>query len=178
MTGGINLILGCMFSSKTSTLISRYNRYSIGGKKCIMIKYKNDVRYDPFRVVTHDGIKVEAIVCNLLAEVDTKIQNYDVICVDEVQFYKDADIYLDKWANDGKIIEACGLNGDYNRKPFDVISQLIPKVENITFLKAICKNNGNDAVFSKRLINSNKQELIGGENIYEAVDRETFFINR
>ena len=177
MKGQFNFIIGCMFSGKTSELISRYNRYTIGKKKCLMIKYKNDTRYDKNMIVTHDGIKVNAVVCENLYEVDYKINNYDVICIDEVQFYKDADIFCDKWANNGKIVEACGLNGTFERKPFPIISNLLPLAENITFLTAICKETGNNAVYSKRLIDDKKEEVIGGEDAYSAVDRETYFKN-
>src|SRR3972149_2403345 len=121
-TGSFNLILGSMFSGKTSLLISRSNRYSLAGKKCLMIKYKNDIRYDKYKVVSHDNISIKALVCEYLMEVDHIVSNYDVILIDEIQFYKDAPIFCDKWANEGKIVEACGLNGTFDRKPFEIIS--------------------------------------------------------
>ncbi|AYV76886.1 MAG: thymidine kinase [Barrevirus sp.] len=175
----LNLILGNMFSGKTSELIRRYNRYSIGNKKCLMIKYKNDTRYDPFMIVTHDNIKIKAIVCEFLYEADIIISNYDVICIDEVQFYKDANIFCDKWANQGKTVEACGLNGTFNRTQFPIISNLIPLAENITFLKAICKESGEEATFTQLNtdtdgLNKETNELIGGSDKYGAVDRKTY----
>ena len=181
--GSLNLILGCMFSGKTSELIKRYNRYSIGGKKCLMIKYKNDTRYDNEMVVTHDNIKANAIICEFLYEADNLVQEYDVVCIDEVQFYKDAHIFCDKWAHENKIVEACGLNGTFNRTPFKIISKLIPLAENISFYKAICKETGEDAVFSQLDIvleneNKGKTEIIGGSEKYSASDRETFFQNK
>lgn len=178
--GQINLILGCMFSGKTSELVRRYNRHTIGGRKCIMIKYKNDTRYDDEAVVTHDKIKIKAFVCEYLYEADDFINKYDVICIDELQFYKDAHIICDSWANKGKIIEACGLNGTFNRTPFPVISNIIPLAENITFLKAVCKENSNDAVYSHINIDvhDNSTEIIGGDEKYDAVDRHCFYKNK
>lgn len=175
--GKINLIIGPMFSEKTSQLIRRYKRYTIGGKKCLMVKYKGDTRYDNQMVVTHDNNKVEAVLCEYLCEVDELVNDYDVICVDEVQFYKDADILCDKWACQGKIIEACGLNGTFNRTPFDIISKLVPLVDSITYLTAICKETGGDAIFSKLIINDNTgtTEIIGGSDKYISVDRKTYF---
>ena len=178
--GQFNLIIGPMFSYKSSELIRRYNRYTIGGKKCIMIKYKNDDRYDTKMVVTHDNIKVDAIVCQYLFEADLIVKEYDVVCIDEVQFYKDAHIFCDKWANENKIVEACGLNGTFNRKPFPIVSLLIPLTENITYLTAICKETGAVAAYSK--LNDNVKgatketiELIGGVGMYSAADRQTYF---
>lgn len=173
--GKLNLILGCMFSGKTSELINRYNRYTLGGKKCIMIKYHNDVRYDAEQIVSHDGIKVKAVRCQYLYEFDETIQNYDVVCIDEVQFYKDAHIICDRWANKGKIVEACGLNGTFERKPFDVISKLIPLASDITFLTAICKETGKHGMYSQRTSNETEEEVIGGCDKYKSADRLTFF---
>ncbi len=175
MVGKFNLILGCMFSGKTSTLIERYNRYTIGGKKCIMIKYKNDTRYDSEQIVTHDGIKIKALICEYLFEVDNVAQEYDVVCIDEIQFYKDAHIFCDKWANDGIIVEACGLNGSFDRKPFETINKLIPLAENITYKTAICRETGNEAVYSYRITDDMEEEIIGGDDIYSGVDRKTYF---
>jgi len=169
-----------MFSGKTSLLINRYNRYIIGNKKCLMVKFKRDNRYDKYQVITHDGISINAIKCEYLYELDSVVYNYDVICIDEIQFYKDAHIMCDKWANDGLIVNACGLSGDRNRKPFPIISHLIAIADDIYFTKAVCKYNGNDAVYSQLSCSNsiNSQELIGGGDIYNAVDRITYNNNK
>ncbi len=173
--GVLKLIIGSMFSGKSSELIRRFKRYTIGGKKCVMVKYKQDVRYDEKTVTTHDNTKVNAIPCQNLYEIDGLIKEYDVICIDEVQFYKDANIFCDKWANQGKIVEACGLNGTFERKPFHMISLLIPLAEDITYLTAVCKETGSDAHYSKRLTDETAEEVIGGSEKYTAASRETFF---
>ena len=175
--GKIKLIIGPMFSGKTSELINRYRKYSIANKKCLLIKYKKDNRYSSDKIVTHDGTNIEAVTCLLLKEIDYYIDNYDVVCIDEIQFYDDASTYCEKWANKGKIVEACGLNGDYERKPFKVITNLIPLVDDIIYLKAVCIETGKDASFSFRLVNNKNKELIGGSKEYSAVDRKTYLIN-
>lgn len=163
-----------MFSGKTSELYRRYKRYELAGKKCLLIKYSNDNRYNNDKLVTHDNLQYEAIKCSKLQEIENLIIKYNVICIDEIQFYSDAAKFCDKWANEEKIIEVCGLNGDYKREPFEQISLLIPKLENITFLTAIDEKNGMDACFTKRIIDSNKKELIGGKESYIACSRETY----
>jgi thymidine kinase len=144
-----------------------------------MIKFNKDNRYDPHNIVTHDNIKVQAIKCSMLKEVDHLINDYDVILIDEIQFYNDADVYCEQWANTGKVIEACGLNGKFDRSPFPIISKLLPLVDNITFLKAVCRSTGNDAVFTKYNNHNNKVSsnkiIIGGTDLYKAVDRYTYF---
>lgn len=173
--GKIELILGPMFSGKTTTLLTRYRRYMIAGKKVLLVKNEKDSRYGTKKITTHDNISMEAICCSKLGEIDDKVSKYQVICIDEIQFYPDAVKYVDKWANQGLIVEASGLNGTFNRKPFEVISNLLPIVENVTFLTAICKKTGMDAVFSKRLSSDTSEILIGGEDLYQATSRLIYF---
>jgi len=180
--GTFNLILGCMYSGKSTELIRRYKRYSIATRKCLMVKYKGDIRYDDQMIATHDSIKIAGTVCQYLFEIDDQIAHFDVILIDEVQFYHDADIMIDKWVNMGKIVEACGLNGTFNRTEFPVISKLVPLVNDIVYLTAICKKNNNDASYSKIMrdidINDKTIEIIGGINEYDAVDRQTYYGNK
>ena len=51
----INLICGPMYSGKTSELCRRYNRYKLAGKKCILVKYQKDDRYNKNKISTHDN---------------------------------------------------------------------------------------------------------------------------
>jgi len=140
-----------------------------------MVKYKNDTRYDDKMIVTHNGIKIDAITCDELADLDLSVKEFDVVCIDEVQFYKDAHIFCDKWANEGLIVEACGLNGTFERKPFHVVSLLVPQCNHLEYITAICRETGKDANYSKRNTDDKEEEIIGGADIYSAADRETFF---
>ena len=62
-------------------------------------------------ILTHDNNSYNAVKCFKLSDIEQNILKYDVICIDEIQFYEDANIYCDKWANNDKIVEVCGLNG-------------------------------------------------------------------
>ena len=116
----------------------------------MVIKYKNDDRYSKYHIVTHSQYKVDTISCKMLWELNDIINNYDVILIDEIQFYKDASYICDQWANI-KIVECYGLNGDYKREPFQQISLLISLADNITHLTAIDKFNGKDSPFTHRI---------------------------
>ena len=43
-SGQIHLIIGPMFSGKTTELLRIYNRYKIANKLCVLVKYKDDTR--------------------------------------------------------------------------------------------------------------------------------------
>ena len=48
------LIMGPMFSGKTTELIRRLKRYQIARYECLIVKYADDVRYDDKGIATHD----------------------------------------------------------------------------------------------------------------------------
>jgi thymidine kinase len=166
-----------MFSGKSTILLTRYRRYQIAGKRCLLVKYAKDKRYDSSEemLVTHDQLSYKATSCHQLEDIKSLVKNYDVICIDEIQFYPDASYYCDLWANEGKIVEVCGLNGDYRRQPFAQISLLIPLAEHISFVTAVCKDTGDEAPFSARLSNESEQEVIGSTDKYQAVSRARYF---
>ena len=61
------------------------------------MKYYEDNRYDKNKIVTHDNYSLDAINCNYLQDINDKINKFDVICIDEIQFFNDAYIYCNKW---------------------------------------------------------------------------------
>ena len=69
---------------------------------------------------------------------ESDLSKYDVICIDEIQFYPDNVEFCEKMANAGKIVEACGLSGNYLREPFPNVSLLISKADDVQFLTAVC----------------------------------------
>lgn len=52
--GHIEIVLGPMFSGKTTELIRRIRRYKHGNRRCLLIKYKHDTRYSEEMAATHD----------------------------------------------------------------------------------------------------------------------------
>ena len=77
--------------------------------------------------------------------------------------------------NCGKKVYICGLDGDFERKKFGTILDLIPlcdKVTKFTSLCSLCKN-GTPGIFSMRLTNEKKQTIVGTEN-YIPVCRECY----
>ena len=66
----------------------------------------------------------------------------------------------------GKQIYVCGLDGDFERKKFGQILDLIPlcdKVNKLTSLCSICKN-GTLGIFSKRISSEKEQTVVGSDN--------------
>jgi thymidine kinase len=167
--GCITLYLGCMFAGKTTAIVCML--YKNFNKKCIIIKPLIDTRYSHTSIQSHSNLTIKANVCEKLADLDQLVNKFDVIIIDEGNFFPDIHVYPNKWANNGKKIFIAALNGTYERKPFGKIGELIPQCENIKKLHAICTYCENKADFSKKIIHNNKKIDIGGSDKYVAVCR-------
>ena len=171
--GKIELILGPMFSGKSTRLIEQMRKYVYKAKKTIMVKYYADQRYsEKSEVVTHDLIKYDSINCKLLGNSFDTLKQYDVIGIDEGQFFADLVEICEELALMGKIILIAALNGDFRMEPFPVIQRIISKSDKIKLLKAYCFNCHKDAKFSLRIVQSNETVLIGAGEAYKPACRE------
>ena len=83
----IELWIGPMFAGKTSRLLCKARRYAVQNKKVLYLKKKVDTRYDASCIVTHDLWKEDAHVVTFLSELPVSIDDYDVIAIDEGQFF-------------------------------------------------------------------------------------------
>lgn len=166
-----------MFSGKTEMLISYARRYTLSGKKIVLIKYNKDTRYSVDQITSHNRTSIEATYSTnqlLLLLKSEAIQAANAVLIDEIQFFPDAPEFCDALANSGKIVVAAGLNGNYLREEFPVISKLVPKAEEIIHLRAVCSMCGEDAQFTKRLSSSTEIEVIGGAESYQPRCRQCF----
>ena len=171
--GRIELILGPMFSGKSTRLIELIRKYVYKAKKTIMIKFFADKRYsEKSEVVTHDLIKYDSIDCKNLRDSYDIIKNYDVIGIDEGQFFPDLVEVCEELALQKKIIIIAALNGDFRMEPFPVISRIISKADKIKLLKAYCFHCHKDAKYSLRIVQSNETVLIGAGEAYKPACRE------
>ena len=171
--GKIELILGPMFSGKSTRLIELMRKYVYKAKKTIMVKYYADQRYsEKSEVVTHDLIKYDSINCKLLRNSFDTLKQYDVIGIDEGQFFADLVEVCEELALMGKIVLIAALNGDFRMEPFPVIQRIISKSDKIKLLKAYCFNCHKDAKFSLRIVQSNETVLIGAGETYKPACRE------
>lgn len=103
------------------------------------------------------------------------MDEYEVIAIDEGQFFPDISESVELFCNKGKIVIVAALDGTFERKPFGRILELIPIAEQIQKLSAVCFSCGMDASYTKRLSDCKEIELIGGEDIYKPVCRSCFF---
>ncbi|KAH9749862.1 pentatricopeptide repeat-containing protein [Citrus sinensis] len=179
-SGEIHVIVGPMFAGKTTTLLRRIQAETQKGRNVAVIKSNKDTRYGLDSIVTHDGVKLPCCALTTLSSFRQKFgsdayDQVDVIGIDEAQFFEDLyDFCREAADHDGKTVIVAGLDGDYLRRSFGSVIDIIPLADSVTKLTARCEFCGKRAFFTLRKTEETKTELIGGSDIYMPVCRQHY----
>ena len=177
-TGYLEIILGSMYSGKTSRLVEIYKQCTFCNISVCVINHSIDNRYDTELLSTHDQIKIPCIKTNKLFDVWSdyidmetnvgldKFTSASVILINEGQFFPDLEEFVKKILLNGKKVYVCGLDGDFERKKFGQILDLIPLCDKVTKLTSLCSmcKNGTLGIFSKRIGCEQIQTVVGFDN--------------
>ena len=176
MSSQVDVIIGSMFSGKSSELIRRCSTYESIKKQVVIINHQIDKRCKDDEVQTHSKTTHKAIKTNRLLDLEFE-EIPDVIGIDEAQFFEDLYEFVVKMEkNDVKIIIA-GLDGDFRRNTFGEILKCIPLADSVTKLHAMCSLccDGTKASFTRRRCESDSIIKVGAEEEYLAVCRKHYF---
>jgi len=182
--GYLHLILGPMFAGKTSRVIEIINRFECILVPVLVINNILDNRYaDSNFICSHNKLKKSCVSAKNLLELkeNKEYKTSKVILIEEGHFFNDLyEFVIHAVDVDKKHVIVCGLDGDYQKKPFESISKLIPHAEKKEFLYAYCTlcKNGTEAHFTQRLTDtSDDQILVGGMKDYMPVCRKHYNFN-
>jgi len=187
----LDIILGPMFSGKTTKLLEIMDTFDEQNIKYLAVKPKIDDRYtsgskDTNFIVSHNLKKKECKLINNLKEILEEIKKFKTIestrsdsikyiIIDEAQFfdnlYNFCIICLERF---GINVVVTGLDGDYQRKPMGEILNLLPIANTITKLKSTCHICKGEAIFTHRFAGNSDQVLIGGSDCYYPLCREHY----
>lgn len=165
-----------MFSGKSTSLLGHAKMYEKFEKRVIIIDSNmNNRSYSNHAGATYplDGINRISTSCLMSVEVD----NFDVICIDEAQFFPDLHDFVRMHSS--KIIIVAGLICDYQGNKFGKISDILHLADEIHHMKSKCglcerENRIVDACFTKRIVSTSDTVLIGGKESYIAVCKYHF----
>jgi|688.fasta_scaffold24127_6 thymidine kinase len=187
MSGSLDCIIGSMKSGKSSELLRRLTIDSEIGYKVLYINSSKDTRcLDGVPYSTHNplfinGLKSENIdsiaVFNL--SVGINVENYDVIGIDEAQFFEDLVesvlIWVEKYH---KKVVVAGLTATYERKKFGKILDLEPYSDTFVKLSGLCEKcapkERNHSVFTHKIVKNGLIEDIGGKDKYMSLCRKCY----
>lgn len=182
--GYLEIILGPMYSSKSTRLVEIYKQCKFCNIPVTVINHSIDNRYDDVLLSTHDKVKIPCIKTEKLTDVwvsnlhfdnleniprikdKLEIAKSDVILINEGQFFPDLYEVVVDMLKYNKKVYVCGLDGDFERKKFGTILDLIPLCDKVTKLTSLCSQckDGTPGIFSMRLTNEVEQTVVGSDN--------------
>lgn len=173
----LEIVLGPMFSGKSSFALSYIRRQHAIDKKVLVIKPNIDNRYSEEKVlITHDREQTPCVLWNIeesLNPVIEDVRNADCIVIEEAQFFTGLVTFV-TYALKAyrKNILVVGLDGDAHQRPFGEIFGCIPWATTVTKLCAFCKycKDGTPAIFTKKIGGQTNQQIeVGGDQTYVSV---------
>jgi thymidine kinase len=188
--GDLQLVLGTMFSGKTTYVLSEIAKMAEINYKILYINIDFDTRstnafstHNPFFTMgDNERITQNVVMLKSRTLLDLNIDLYDVIVIDESHFFEDLIPFVDICLTKRKSLMVAGLIADFNGKKFGHILDLIPICTNIIRLKAYCSECAKQklcrvAAYSKRVIATGTSNIdIGGCEKYTPVCREHYSI--
>ena len=172
--GSLTLIMGPMFSGKTSKLIEYYHKTceTIDKNKCLALNYALDNRYGENQIITHNNVSIDCIsildLNDFISNKKTKelFNNAEYIFINEAQFFNNLLQTILIIKNDfKKNIILCGLDLDYKREIFGELKLLEHYSNNVIYLTGKCNTLGCicPSIYTHRIVENNQQVLIGSQ---------------
>jgi len=164
----LELIIGPMFSGKTSHLINTHNELQKNNIPSIAINYIDDKRYSDTMLSSHDKVMIPCFQTKNLFDLENdekfqgQLNKINTILINEGQFFEDLLEFVLKYLEEyKKNIYVCGLDSDFKRNTFGKMLNLIPHANNIIKLKSTCNScNKKNAMYSHRITNEDNQIII------------------
>ncbi|GAC1653412.1 MAG: thymidine kinase [Candidatus Dormibacteraceae bacterium] len=177
LKGRLVVIAGPMFSNKSGELLRVAGVHRIAGRRVGLFKHSLDDRYDGAdRISTHSGQSEDAEPISSSHTIGLLASSYDVIAIDEAQFFDDGlPAVLAACVDAGMTVFVSGLDRNFKGEPFGPMPALMAMADEVMKLRAVCmKCRSLDASMTQRLIDgrpasrSSPVILIGAAEAYEA----------
>lgn len=151
--GWVHVICGCMFCGKTDEMLRLLRRFSIAGRRVLLVKPRLDTRTDAISVVSRSGAQHEAVAVDDSSQIEAMVGDADIVAIEEGQFFDAAlpDV-VERLADSGKQVVVTGLDRDFRGIPFGPMPRLMALADQVTKLTAICMVCGEPATRTQRLI--------------------------
>lgn len=141
----LSIFTGCQASSKTTRNISEATKWlDVLHCKGVYINHSNDTR-DETNIISSNsssyrGVsnKFTIISAEKLECIYNDLEEFDVICIDEIQFFPDIVAVCKRLLDEGKHIFCSGLNTDWKGDDFGDVKNLLKYATSFEVLHAKC----------------------------------------
>lgn len=184
--GGLEVVVGSMFSGKSEELIRRVKRAVIARRTVQVFKPAIDDRFGSELVRSHDGDSFVAHPVRSSTDIIAMLSpETSVVGIDEVQFFDPGIVgVVRQLVADGRRVICAGLDLDFRGEPFGPVPTLLALAERVDKLDAICVVCGGSATRTQRIVNGVPAHyddpiiVIGAQEAYEARCRSCHTVPR
>jgi len=188
--GKLEIIMGTMFSGKTSYLLNKIALFVELNLKVLYLNIDFDDRSE-LEFSTHNPIfnssdfknkdkMIENLTMSKVRDFSNiTFESYDIIMIDEAHFFDDIIKFTKKLLDNKKHVIIATLIADYKGNKFGKVLDLIPICDEVVRLESYCiecskQKKINKAIYSKRITKNKESIDIGGSDKYIAVCREHY----
>jgi thymidine kinase len=174
--GHLVVIVGPMFSGKSTELVGRLQRWHDQGARVQALRPVRDTRDGEAQVVTHDGVRWPATRASgahaIMAGV---VPGVTVLGIDEGNMFGPElfEVCLDLMRRSMRVLVS-GLSLDYRGRPFSPMPALMSIASEVVIVASVCACCGEPARFSQRLVRGSALIMSGGAETYEPRCLECF----
>ena len=86
-SGWVHVICGCMFCGKTDEMLRLLRRFSIAGRRVVLIKPRLDTRTDALTVISRSGAQHTALSVEDSGGIEKLVGEADIVAIEEGQFF-------------------------------------------------------------------------------------------
>lgn len=188
--GKLELVLGTMFSGKTSFMLSKIAFFADLGFKILYINIEFDNRsvdsfstHNPFlnsiEYTKKGNIEKNVVMIKTKELSSIQFNEFDIVLIDEAHFFLDLVDFVKKVLDNKKYVIIGSLIADFQGCKFGQTLDLIPICDDIHRLQAYCGLCAKDkkcrvAIYSKRVSECIDTVDIGGSDKYIPVCRSHY----
>lgn len=175
MYGKLTTICGPMFAGKTTELLKRILWARNGQHRAVLvIKPAFDDRFSATKIVSHDGLSVDAKAITKWDDIAHLAADAELVCIDEVQFFT-APHFSDDIVECvrecliiGSEVVVSGLDMDWQGEPFLTTGKLAAMSDTVLKIAATCTECGQNALKTHKKSPNAEQIEIGATDLYQA----------
>lgn len=186
------LIIGPMFSGKTTELLTRARKAAFCNENVVIVKYAGDTRYSKgpgdTNLYTHDQNQnfSQSLPCRKLSDHLETLMTYSKVYIDEGTLYEE-DIFepILKLLRAHKDVHVAALDANALQTPYSSICNLLPyakKVKKLVSTCMVCKDSAEKNKASLTIMREDDSEislvgqktLIGSSDRYKAICFDCF----
>lgn len=167
----LHLVVGPMFSGKTTRLIQTYREYCdrFPLDSLLLINHKMDAeRYSASDMLTHDSDSERCCGVSDLNTIQYDPKKTRAIFVNEAQLFQGLKRWVLTVLDSSETIDIylCGLDSDFKVERFGELLDLVPYAKTVIKLQGKCNTEGcsRPSMFTHRITGETAQIVIGTDN--------------